>query len=47
VLRTLPDARVQVWGPGERVESIISGHDIARWLRRGEELGLTDERHRT
>ena len=39
-----PDARVLVRGQGERVDGIITAHDVARWLRRGEELGLADRR---
>jgi Zn-dependent protease len=41
-----PDARVLVCGPGQRVEGILTAHDVARWLRRGEELGLVDDRDR-
>lgn len=41
-----PDARVLVRGPGERVEGIITAHDVARWLRRGQELGRVDDRLR-
>lgn len=41
-----PDARVLVRDAEGRVEGIITANDVARWLRRGRELGLTAERHR-
>jgi Zn-dependent protease/predicted transcriptional regulator len=39
-----PDARVLVRAPGGHVDGIITAHDVARWLRRSEELGLANDR---
>ena len=39
-----PDVRVLVRGVQGTVEGIITSHDVTRWLRRSEELGVARDR---